>query len=277
MYRCGTLEYMGSAEERWVQRSRSFGAIAREYDRVRPSYPAAMIDDIAGLVPGKEIAEIGAGTGKATLLFASRGLQVTSIEPDAAMAAVLAERVASQQDAAAPAVRIVVSSFEDWLPDRLFAGVVAAQAWHWTRAESRYLLAARAMRPGGLLALFWNVTDWPRTTIRDDIDEIYRRHGMTSDNNRRTGHSQPDDWPRLEMSTSPAFTGTEVRSYPWERTYSTSQWLDYIGSTSDHLVLPAARRTALLADVRQVIDAHGGELHTFHRCDLYLAWRTDIP
>jgi trans-aconitate methyltransferase len=274
---CGRLVFVLTPDDRWQRRSRSFGPIAREYDRVRPSYPSAMIDDIVALLPGHDVAEIGAGTGKATVLLAARGLRMTSVEPDPEMAEVLADRIADVGKPGQPDVQIVVSSFEEWQPQQKFDGLVAAQSWHWTQPEGRYERAARALRTGGLLALFWNVTDWARTPISGAIDEIYRRHGMTSDSARRRGTAEPNDWPRDEMAQLATFGDVDVRSYPWQRSYTGAEWVAYIGSTSDHLILPAARRTALLADVRRLIDANGGELPTFHRCDLYLARRSDVP
>jgi SAM-dependent methyltransferase len=275
--RCGKLGVVATRDDRWQRRARSFGPIAREYDRVRPSYPPAVIDDVVALLPGQDVAEIGAGTGKATVLLAARKLRMTSVEPDPEMAEVLADRAADLAAAGLPAVRIVVSSFEDWRPDQQFDGLTAAQSWHWTDPEHRYDRAARAIRPGGLLALFWNVTEWARTPISAELDDVYRRHGMTSDNPRRSATEQPHPWPRDELEQQQTFGDVEVRSYPWQRSYTSAEWAAYIGSTSDHLILPAERRTALLADVRRVIDAHGGELATFHRCDLYLARRTVAP
>jgi SAM-dependent methyltransferase len=262
---------VAKTEDNWQKRSRSFGAIAAEYDRVRPSYPAEMIDAIVGLLPGRYIAEIGAGTGKATVPLAGRDLDITAVEPDPGMAAVLGAHVGDRAN-----VHVVVSSFEDWQPDREFDGLLAAQSWHWTAPDQRYPHAARVVRTGGLLALFWNVTDWSQTPISDEIDDVYRRHGVVLDTSRRRALATPDSWPRSELAALTTFADVEVRSYPWQRTYTTQEWTDYIGSTSDHLVMDADRRHALLADVRRLIDAAGGTLTTYDRCDLYLARRTAV-
>jgi SAM-dependent methyltransferase len=261
---------MEKTDDPWRVRARSFGRIAREYDRVRPSYPSEMIDDIVELLPGRGVAEIGAGTGKATVLFAARDLDVTAVEPDPQMADVLAENLRGRRN-----VRIVVSSFEDWPPGRTFDGLLAAQSWHWTLPEQRYAHAAEAIGRGGVLALFWNITDWRKTPISEDIDEIYRRHGMSTDNSRRRGGAEPEHWLPDEINATPLFDDLEIRSYPTQRSYTSQQWVDYVSSTSDHLIAPADRRAALLADVRRTIDAAGGTLVTFDRCDLYLARRTD--
>ncbi len=51
----------------------AFGSVAELYDRARPSYPEALVDDViafAGVMPPTRLLEVGAGTGKATRLRA---------------------------------------------------------------------------------------------------------------------------------------------------------------------------------------------------------------
>lgn len=58
--------------------------VARTYDEARPSYPDQLIEDIiekARLSPYDRLLEIGAGTGKATIMFVERGFRVHCIEP----------------------------------------------------------------------------------------------------------------------------------------------------------------------------------------------------
>jgi hypothetical protein len=71
--------------------SERFAAQALDYHRYRPRYPEGGFDDIvrlANLSPGDKAIEIGAGTGIATQPLVERGLDVTAIEPAAALAAV---------------------------------------------------------------------------------------------------------------------------------------------------------------------------------------------
>src|SRR5690349_1659884 len=77
--------------ERWTYRGRRwprtapemrerrlvFGEAADLYDRHRPAYPEQLIDElvgVAGLDGRRAVLEVGAGTGKATLMFAARGI-----------------------------------------------------------------------------------------------------------------------------------------------------------------------------------------------------------
>jgi SAM-dependent methyltransferase len=147
------------------ERRRSFGGVAELYDRSRPSYPAGLVDEVlefAGAGTGDRALEIGAGTGKATVLFAERGLHVVGLEPSAEMAAIARRNCAPHAN-----VRIEEAEFERWEPNgRRFELVFSAQAWHWVAPDVRYVHAGAALKPGGALAVFWNVTDWARTPLR---------------------------------------------------------------------------------------------------------------
>jgi ubiquinone/menaquinone biosynthesis C-methylase UbiE len=62
-------------------RALSFGAVATLYDSARPTYPAALIDDLMALEPHR-VLDVGCGTGKAARLFVERGCDLLGIEPE---------------------------------------------------------------------------------------------------------------------------------------------------------------------------------------------------
>ena len=68
-------------------RAESFGAGARAYDRARPSYPSALIDDVLADGP-RAVLDVGCGTGKLARLIAERGVPVLGVEIDERMAEV---------------------------------------------------------------------------------------------------------------------------------------------------------------------------------------------
>ncbi len=89
-----------------------FGDVARLYERVRPSYPEALVDDVvelSGIDRGGRALEVGAGTGKATRLFAARGVQILAIDPSSQMAA-----VARRECAGYEGVTVEEHEFEDF-------------------------------------------------------------------------------------------------------------------------------------------------------------------
>ncbi|MCX3287925.1 hypothetical protein OR263_14625 [Streptomyces sp. NEAU-H22] len=76
-------------------RAPRFGVVAEAYERFRPGYPVELLGLVmayAGLAVRTAL-EIGAGTGKATRLFARRGITVTATEPDGSTLAELRKHV----------------------------------------------------------------------------------------------------------------------------------------------------------------------------------------
>jgi hypothetical protein len=59
-----------------IGRALSFGSVASAYERYRPGYPDAVVDQVLASAGGpvRTALEIGAGTGKATRVFAGRGV-----------------------------------------------------------------------------------------------------------------------------------------------------------------------------------------------------------
>lgn len=148
----------------------TFGEVAALYDAVRPEHPieiAGLVLAYAGSTP-RAAAEIGAGTGKATALFAGRGFPITCVEPDPRMAGRIRERLPDAD------LTIVESSFEDWQPpvpgvDLLYA----ALAWHWFRPDTRASLAYDALAPGGTLALIGRTSSITDETLRASVRAVF--------------------------------------------------------------------------------------------------------
>jgi len=211
----------------------AFGRVAELYDRARPSYPAAVVDELvefAELRPGDRVLEVGAGTGKLTCLLAARGLAVLALEPSAAMA-----EIARAKCRRYPLVEIQQVDFERWQPSvPPLPLVVSAQAWHWVTPELRYVRAAEALPPGGTLA------DFPMHPASEPTDLA-------------------GDW-EAEIEASAGFAGPEVRKHPWTTTYSTAQYLELLQTHQDHILLEPVARERLLAAVAAAIEASGGEI-----------------
>jgi protein-L-isoaspartate O-methyltransferase len=241
----------------------AFGRVAELYDRARPSYPAAVIDELiemAGLRPGDQVLEVGAGTGKLTCLLAVRGLAVLALEPSAAMA-----ELARANCQRYPLVEIEQVDFERWQPSLPpLPLVVSAQAWHWVTPELRYERAADALEPGGTLAAIWTLPDWEHTQLRDALRNAYRLAApdLQGDFPMHPASEPTDmagDW-HAEIEASAGFAEPEVRKHPWSCSYSTAEYLELLQTHQDHILLEPATRERLLAAVAAAIDAAGGEI-----------------
>lgn len=253
-----------------------FGEVAELYDRHRPTYPPALIDDLcaeAGLDGSRAVLEVGAGTGKATTLFAERGIPVVAVEPSAEMAAVARRGVGARGG-----VTIEESDYEAWDPQgRRFPLLFSAQAWHWVRPEVGLPKAREVLLPGGLLAPFWNRVAWEHAGIREALAEVYARAAPELSHD---GPMHPadvtadvsDDW-EPEIAAADALTGAEVRYYDWTQQYSAEQYAGLLATTSDVRLLDDVRRGPFLAAITEAIAAHGAPVSIPMRTRLCLARR----
>jgi SAM-dependent methyltransferase len=129
-----------------------FDDVAEEYDRERRGYPDGLVGAACaygGLRPGDSVVEVGCGTGLLTSSLLGRGLIVDAVDPGANMIRLAERRVGEEA-----AVRFHHGRFEEVaLPQRAFAAVFSATAFHWIEPSVGWARAAELLAPGGLLAL----------------------------------------------------------------------------------------------------------------------------
>ena len=241
-----------------------FGEVAELYDRHRPAYPNALVDDLvamARLREGSVVLEVGAGTGKATAMFAARKIRVVAIEPSAEMAAVARRLYTAEGN-----VRIEQSDFEQWdAAGREFPLVFAAQAWHWVEPAIGFAKAARVLRPGGVLAAFWNRPVWARAALREAVLDAYQRAAPELLDEKDPIHpasplpTDVEEW-RRGVGASDGLGAAEVRDYEWGQTYSARDYAALLATHSTVRVLDPRRRAALVEAVAGAIESHGDSL-----------------
>jgi SAM-dependent methyltransferase len=129
-----------------------FNEIAGEYDRHRPTYPDALIDQacqVSGIGPGDPVLEIGCGTGQLTRSLLARGLRVTAAEPGDQLIARARDHLQGAGD-----VQFINARLEDAsLPPAHYRAVFSASAIHWIDPDLSWRKTADALVDGGTLAL----------------------------------------------------------------------------------------------------------------------------
>lgn len=238
--------------------------MAENYDRYRPDYPSPMLDDLlAPLDGGGFVLDIGCGTGKVAAAIAARGLSGAGLEPDPDMAAV------ARRHLEAYGWPVHESDFEACdLPDGSVDLITCGQAWHWIDDAVGYPTAARLLRPGGRLALFWNRQEWVDAELRARLDAVYAEHAPEMQSSLAgKGHNAKGDLP--DSGGEPGFPVAEMRTYTRTVTYDRDTWFGLLGTHSDHVLLSEDRREALYAAERAVIDAFGGSMELILRTECW--------
>jgi ubiquinone/menaquinone biosynthesis C-methylase UbiE len=125
----------------------SFGTVASDYDRLRPSPPPEAID---WLLPDHcdVVVDLGAGTGLLTRALAGKAGHVIAVEPHERMRMVLQSRSAN--------VEILAGRGESIpLPDASADAVFVSSAWHWMNPRLAVPEIGRVLTDDGRFGVIW--------------------------------------------------------------------------------------------------------------------------
>jgi SAM-dependent methyltransferase len=230
--------------------TRVFGEVAALYDDIRPGYPDGLLEMLTayhGGVPAP-VADLGAGTGKATELLLRLGVPVIAVEPDPRMAEILARKF--------PAAEVVTAAFESWTPPPGGVGLIAcATAWHWLDPETRDQRVHAALQPRGTLAIFHNRYGYAEPAQQRAIDGILQAIDPAP-----TVDDRPLGWVREELDRSGLFTGTEVHEWHRHPVFTREQYLQLVQTFSTHRRHTPEEQRRTVANLSAAIDGWGGHL-----------------
>jgi SAM-dependent methyltransferase len=214
----------------------AFEDLVDDYDAARPSYPSSLYDGLPDL--SGSVLELGAGTGIAARELEQRAGRLVCTDLGPKMLGRLHER--------SPSVPVVVARAEA-LPfrDDSFDVVCGAQMWHWVDVALAAPEVVRVLRPGGVLALWWNEVAADGLAWWDA-----QQDRLESGNPRyRRGYRARDY--RTELA--PYFSSIEHVTTTWERTLdwpTYERWLrskSYVQALADVEGFVAAERASLAA------------------------------
>ena len=229
----------------------SFGVDPGRYDRSRPGYPRALIERIVAASPGRDVLDVGCGTGIAARQFQVAGCRVLGIDVDARMA-----RFAKQRG-----LEVEVARFESWdAVDRAFDAVIAGQTWHWIEPVAGATKAAAVLRPGGQIAVFRNDSRLP-PKLTKAFAEAYARvlPDLPINPHRTRAAASPATDTLAEQAVrgiqqTGAFSVPQQWTFTWQRPYTGEQWLDELPTSGLLTRLPAEKLAELLTNIAAAIE-----------------------
>jgi SAM-dependent methyltransferase len=225
--------------------------VAEDYERYRPGYPVEVVDRVLDYAadPVRTAVEIGAGTGKATRRFATRGMAITAVEPDVGMLEVLRRETAGLD------VEPVQSTFETFDAEARFDLLYSAAAWHWTDPTTRWGRTATLVRPGGAVAFFGS----PTRVVDPDLENAVasaRRTFVPDDDVHPGGRREARGelrWPGTELEDCALFTDVVQQRIPREGIVSRHDFLHQLATVSAYLLLTPEARADVLGRIGAVL------------------------
>jgi len=257
-----------------ADRGRAFDAWADDYDRYRPGYPDALFGLIAArlALPDRPVvADLGAGTGLASTAMAARGWQVMAVEPGEPMLDVLRARSAEARlaittvQASAEATGLVSASVDL---------ATAAQAFHWFDHARALSEMGRIVRPGGGIALFWNIRDANASSFMRAYLDLLDDHG--TDASTRGPGRHPDT--RVWLRQSGAFEAATFLQVRHSVSMSPEEFIGLAFTASYVRALAPERLAAFRADLGELATRHAvetGALEIPYVVDCEIARRKD--
>lgn len=220
-----------------------FGSAAEGYERYRPGYPHDLIDAVLGYStsPPQTALEVGAGTGKATRLFAARGVKVVALEPDPEMLGVL------RRSTRYLPVDAVLATLEEYQTERAFDLVFAAAAWHWTDPETRWARAVRLLMPGGVLALFGVPGELKDAGLQQIVDDLER--DLLPLESQTPGYP----WSLDDLRGADGLTDVVRLEFPRAIRNRAEDFVGRLATVSAYLRLDAVKRDEALRTVRSAL------------------------
>ncbi|MEM7364137.1 MAG: class I SAM-dependent methyltransferase [Pseudomonadota bacterium] len=187
---------------------------------------------------------MGPGPGTTTQSFAERGLKITAVEPGIELARLARERFSRFED-----VEIINETFEAWTdtcPSGDFAAIVAAQSFHWLDRATAFPRCAELLPMDGLLVRMEHQPAGRNEIQAKRIQQDYEQYAPSLA--LRTKGRAPPVQPGRER-----FHEVSRHMYPHSKVMTADEYIELLGTYSDHVTMPESERTALFDAIQTTI------------------------
>ena len=171
-----------------------------------------------------------------------------------------------------PAFSAVCSKFEDFEGEKdSFDLVYSASAFHEVDQAEGYTKAFELLKSGGIFVRFSNHTmrEIARPNVSAALQKLYSIYLP------RTGTPRPykevQAQKRAELALKYGFTDISAKRYYRTRTYTAEEFLAYLVTDEDHLMLSETKRAAFFNEIRKTLMRYGDKVTLYDTIDLQIA------
>jgi SAM-dependent methyltransferase len=154
-----------------------------------------------------------------------------------------------------PNFNLVNGDFELYpFANESFDFVYSAAAIQWIEPTVAFSKCFDILKPGGHLAMFFLRSDYktPNPALYADIQKVYDEHY----------HTEAPYKQRFPYADAPkyGFIDMEEHSFPSSRRYTADEYVEYIHTHSDHIMLREECKAAFYGGIRDAILRHGDKI-----------------
>ena len=253
----------------------TFDTAAATYEKLRPGYVEKLYQTIFAYIPinaSKKVVEVGIGSGQATLPVLQTGCEFTAVEYGKNFS-----KLCTEKFKAYPNFSVVTNKFEnvDFETDA-YDLVFSATAFHWVPEEIGYKKVYSMLKSGGAFARFANhpYRDKENPALTAEMDKLYGLYYDTYYHKKQEplkeyGEKQAKQ--RAMIAKNYGFEDICYSLFYRTRTFSAKEYIQLLGTYSDHIAMEETVRTEFFDKIQQAIDTHGGRITIYDTIDLQLA------
>lgn len=254
----------------------TFDTAASVYDKMRPGYAGELYQAVFAYSPVREssrVVEVGIGSGQATRPFLQTGCRLTAVEYGKHFSALCREKFRDF-----PNFSVITGRFENTaFAEGAYDLVYSASAFHWVPEEIGYPKVYAMLKSGGAFARFANhpFRGYDNPALAQEIDALYAAYYYPSypDKKPEMVREYTAQQARARAMTAEAYGFRDIRYALFYRIrrFSAEEYVQLLGTYSDHIALEETVKTAFFAGIERAINRHGGEITLRDTMDLQLA------
>jgi len=253
----------------------TFDTVASTYEKIRPSYVKELYQTLFNYIPIDEnsnVVEVGSGGGQATAPILTTGCRLTAVEYGERFSELLKDKFKEHQK-----FSVITGKFEDTVfEDNAFDLVFSATAFHWVKEKIGYEKVFSMLKSGGAFARFANHPYCYKgnPALAQEIDEIYDRYYNKYYHKERkpiSEYTERQARERAMIAEKYGFSDIRYELFYRERVFSAKEYIELLGTYSDHIAIIESIRTKFFAKIEEAINKHGGIITIYDTIDLQLA------
>ena len=232
----------------------SFDTIPEQFEKWRPHYSRELFElliEKAGIGKDKKVLEIGPGTGQATDPILETGCDYTAIELGSNLSDFLRKKYKNT-----PNYSLINDDFiTHGFGSERFDMIYSAAAIQWLPEKEAFSKTFELLRRGGMLAMMFLRMDLksPQPEMYADIQKVYDEYfrPVSKSSNCRFGYDNALNY---------GYTDLETHAFRDRRDFTAEEYVQYIGTHSDHITLEEPYRTHFFSGIKKAIAEHGNRL-----------------
>ena len=232
----------------------SFDTIPEQFEKWRPHYSRELFGLLiakASIGKDKKVLEIGPGTGQATDPILETGCDYTAIELGSNLSDFLRKKYKGAENYSLINDDFITHDFGSEKYDMIYS----AAAIQWLPEDTAFSKTFELLKSGGILAMMFLRMDHQsqQPEMYADIQKVYDEYfkPKSESSNGRFGYDNAVNY---------GYTALETHIFHGKREFTADEYVQYIGTHSDHIALEEPYRSPFFNGIKKAITEHGNRL-----------------